>query len=297
MSTHDFVLDNGPGLAVRTDMNAALQALASQNSGPTEPTTMYAGMIWLDTSVLPNGVLRQRNLSNSAWVTPTVLPPAFGTIVETVLTTSGTWTKPAGLLALEAWVVGGGGGSGQAAATAAGQSSAGSGGGGAGTAWAFYGDPSVLPATVAYTVGVGGVAGAPTGGTGGTSTFKLLTANGGAGGGGTGAGAAWGVGVQGGGGLATSTEPGSVATLLIAGGDGDQGVRAPHGIATLAWRGGAAGTMLAPFRPGSYTTGAAAAVAGRGPGAGALGPGSGASQAVQNGAAGAAGLIILREYF
>jgi microcystin-dependent protein len=63
-----MVIDNGPGLAVRSDINAAILALASQNSGPIEPATKYAGMIWLDTSVVPNGQLRQRNQANTAWV-------------------------------------------------------------------------------------------------------------------------------------------------------------------------------------------------------------------------------------
>jgi len=68
MPQHDFVLDNAPGLAVRQDMNAAVQALASVSSGPVEPTTKIPGMLWLDTSVSPNGVVRQRNLANDAWI-------------------------------------------------------------------------------------------------------------------------------------------------------------------------------------------------------------------------------------
>lgn len=68
MSQHDMVIDNGPGLAVRTDIVAAVQALASNNSGPTEPTTPYAGMFWLDTTTAPNGTVRMRNLANDAWI-------------------------------------------------------------------------------------------------------------------------------------------------------------------------------------------------------------------------------------
>ena len=66
MSQHDMVVDNGPGLAVRTDINAAIQALLSMSSGPIEPATMYAGMLWLDTSVSP-AVIRQRSQGNTAW--------------------------------------------------------------------------------------------------------------------------------------------------------------------------------------------------------------------------------------
>lgn len=127
MAQHDFVIDNGPGLAVRTDINAAIQALLSQNSGPVEPTITYPGMLWLDTTVAPDGLLRQRNQANTGWVTPTVLPSTAGDMVVSVLTSSGTWTKPAGLRFLEVWVVGGGGGGSRSSSTAAGQSGGGGG--------------------------------------------------------------------------------------------------------------------------------------------------------------------------
>jgi microcystin-dependent protein len=77
MPQHDFVLDNGPGLAVRTDMNAALLALVQCSSGPVEPAVMYPGQLWLDTSVPPNGILRQRNLANAAWVAPVLPAPVL----------------------------------------------------------------------------------------------------------------------------------------------------------------------------------------------------------------------------
>jgi microcystin-dependent protein len=70
MSQHDMVVDNGPGAAVRIDMNTAIQALVTMNAGPLEPLIKYAGMLWLDTSVSPNGNLKMRDLSNSAWVFP-----------------------------------------------------------------------------------------------------------------------------------------------------------------------------------------------------------------------------------
>ena len=72
MAQHDLVIDNGPGAAVRTDMVAALQALVTLSSGPIEPVAMYAGQFWLDTSVTPNGAIRMRNLSNTAWTFPTL---------------------------------------------------------------------------------------------------------------------------------------------------------------------------------------------------------------------------------
>lgn len=69
MSQHDMVIDNGPGAAVRADINAAIQALVSQNAGPVEPTAPWANMVWLDTGVTPV-VLRQRNAANTGWITP-----------------------------------------------------------------------------------------------------------------------------------------------------------------------------------------------------------------------------------
>lgn len=72
MAQHDMVIDNGPGLVVRQDMNAALAALVSTSSGPVEPQVSVAGQLWLDTSVQPNGQLKQRNLTNNGWVTPNI---------------------------------------------------------------------------------------------------------------------------------------------------------------------------------------------------------------------------------
>lgn len=65
MSQHDYVIDNQDGASFRGDINAALQAIVSQNSGPTEPATPYAFMLWQDTTA---GVLKQRNAANTAWV-------------------------------------------------------------------------------------------------------------------------------------------------------------------------------------------------------------------------------------
>lgn len=67
MSTHDYVLDNAPGANFRGDINAVLQAIVSNNSSNTAPTTTYPLMWWActDPAVL---VLYQRNAANSAWI-------------------------------------------------------------------------------------------------------------------------------------------------------------------------------------------------------------------------------------
>lgn len=84
MSQHDMIIDNAVGATVRTDINAALAALVSNNSGATEPATMYADMLWMDTTA---NVLKQRNPSNTGWlalsggfveVTSAASPDIFG---------------------------------------------------------------------------------------------------------------------------------------------------------------------------------------------------------------------------
>lgn len=66
MATHDYVIANGTGAAVRSDLNNALAAIVSQNSSATEPTTTYAYMPWADTTA---GVYKIRNGANSGWIT------------------------------------------------------------------------------------------------------------------------------------------------------------------------------------------------------------------------------------
>jgi hypothetical protein len=66
MAQHDYVIANGTGAAVRSDLNNALAAIVSQNSGATEPATMYAYQWWADTTT---GLLKIRNAANNGWVT------------------------------------------------------------------------------------------------------------------------------------------------------------------------------------------------------------------------------------
>jgi hypothetical protein len=68
MSQHDYVIENQDGASFRADINNALAAVVSLNSGPTEPAAPFAYMLWQDTTA---GVLKQRNAANSAWVTLT----------------------------------------------------------------------------------------------------------------------------------------------------------------------------------------------------------------------------------
>jgi hypothetical protein len=65
MSQHDMSIANQGFPAFRSDLNDALQALVSQNSGATAPSTTFANMIWYDTA---NNILKMRNEDNDAWI-------------------------------------------------------------------------------------------------------------------------------------------------------------------------------------------------------------------------------------
>lgn len=67
MSQHDLDIANQGFPNFRADLNNALQALGSVSAGATEPSTIYAYQLWLDTSTTPS-TLKQRNGDNDAWV-------------------------------------------------------------------------------------------------------------------------------------------------------------------------------------------------------------------------------------
>ena len=67
MSQHDYNIANQGFPNFRSDLNNALGAIATNNSGSTAPTTTFAHQWWLDTSTTPN-TLRIRNADNDAWV-------------------------------------------------------------------------------------------------------------------------------------------------------------------------------------------------------------------------------------
>jgi hypothetical protein len=66
MAQHDYVIANGTGAAVRSDINNGLAAIVSNNSGATAPSTTYAYQWWADTTT---GLLKLRNAANNAWIT------------------------------------------------------------------------------------------------------------------------------------------------------------------------------------------------------------------------------------
>lgn len=61
----NYSIANATGAAVRSDLNDVFAAIVSQNSGATEPSVMYAYMLWADTATTK---LKMRNGANSAWI-------------------------------------------------------------------------------------------------------------------------------------------------------------------------------------------------------------------------------------
>ena len=87
MSQHDMTIANQGFPAFRSDLNNALQSLASTSSGATAPATTFANQLWYDTT---NDKLKIRNEANSAWIeivsidqTTGVLTTISGTVIAT----------------------------------------------------------------------------------------------------------------------------------------------------------------------------------------------------------------------
>lgn len=84
MSQNDFVIDNQTAPNFRSDLNDALQALASLSSGSTAPSTTYANMLWYDTG---NNILKMRSEADDAWID-------IGTSDQSANTFQASYTPP-----------------------------------------------------------------------------------------------------------------------------------------------------------------------------------------------------------
>ena len=65
MSQNDLVISNQTFPSFRSDLNNALQALGSLNSGSSSPSTTYANMMWYDTGA---NILKVRSEADDAWL-------------------------------------------------------------------------------------------------------------------------------------------------------------------------------------------------------------------------------------
>ena len=61
--------------AWRTDFNDIIDALVTTFVGSSEPSTTFSCMLWADTN---QGVLKQRNVANTAWVVRGTLESDYG---------------------------------------------------------------------------------------------------------------------------------------------------------------------------------------------------------------------------
>jgi len=77
MAQHDYVIDNQSGASFRADLNNALSAIVSQNSGSSSPSTTYAYQFWADST---SGLLKMRDGSNANWITLRQLDGEFDTV-------------------------------------------------------------------------------------------------------------------------------------------------------------------------------------------------------------------------
>lgn len=65
MSQHDFEIANQGFPSFRSDLNSALQALASLSAGTSAPSTTFAYQLWYDET---NEILKIRNSDDDAWI-------------------------------------------------------------------------------------------------------------------------------------------------------------------------------------------------------------------------------------
>jgi len=262
------------GMTISFSSTQIITALTvSPNTGQSivgNPTTMLAG----------GAMTFVYRLSNTTWYAQVstagvgaVVNAATGVNTMTVAVSPGTWTKPATVKSIKVTVVGGGGAGGNAPVVANNQSAGG--GGGGGTSIAYYSAPS-LPGPQPYTVGAaassssfGAAPATVITATGGTTAANCSPtanfSNGGAGGAGSG------------------------GQSNIKGNGGGSGANGAAGIGGSSSLGGA-GQGLCNVTPANGIAGGA--YGGGGSGAIKQGP-----SPATTGGAGAAGVVIIEEFY
>jgi hypothetical protein len=255
------------------------------------------GQLWFE-SDSGNTFIWVDDGSSQQWVQQNVMPSQQTQVLtgmqRTVITSSGTYTKPAGLKYLLVEGVGPGGGSTACAATSSAQESTTGGGGGGGYGSQLFA-ASAVPDSVALTIGAVGAAGTggSSGGNGSTSSFgALCTFGGGAGGTFNSASTGCVMASGGSGGVVTGCD------FAVAGAAGGRGMTFPAAQNILPFPGTGGGSFWSPTRGG--ITPPPSTIAGLTPsgyGGGAQGSANYISQSTGTGAAGGPSCIVLKEYF
>lgn len=271
-----------------TDSQLAVPGISSRALGDLQYGSGANTVAALAGNITANRMVLSQTGTGAVSAAPIWVGPGFLRGTVQTFSANGTWTKPAGCVAVLVEVLGGGGGSGGTTTTGVAEASESGGGGGGGYSRRWI--TSGLGATETVTVGAAGAAGATaggTGGTGGTTSFGTwLSATGGTGGGGSTTSATATIGVGGTGGT------GATGDLNILGSDGGHG-RTITGNRMITCYGGAsfmAGSRRAPSAAGAGTAGKAF-------GGGASGTSISASTSSVAGAAGEVGIVIVHEFY
>ena len=93
MAQHDYDIANQSGSAFRADLNNALAAIVSDNSGSSAPTPTFAYQTWIDSSTNP-ATIKRRDASNANWVTVGTVDGAGSATAPGFAVGSGTTYKP-----------------------------------------------------------------------------------------------------------------------------------------------------------------------------------------------------------
>ncbi len=92
MANHDYVIANQGFPTFRADLNSVLQAVVSNNSSASEPTTKYAYQMWYETDT---NNWYMRNADNDAWITLATFNQTNDTVnfIDSSATVSGISTS------------------------------------------------------------------------------------------------------------------------------------------------------------------------------------------------------------
>lgn len=98
MAQHDYNIANQTAANARTDINNVLSAIATNNSGASEPSTTFANQWWYETDT---NLLKMRNEANDAWINVAYLASNNYYLLENTIISS-TSGSAIGLLAGQA---------------------------------------------------------------------------------------------------------------------------------------------------------------------------------------------------